>query len=75
MSPAKLKLVVPRSECVKDEAVQIRVNQLGLTKTAFFIRENLSSQTDYLEMKQELFGNKTAADLYHEIQSVGARNS
>ncbi|MEN8217331.1 MAG: hypothetical protein ABFS56_13375 [Pseudomonadota bacterium] len=71
MIPAKqLKLVVPRSESVKYEAVQILINGLGLTKTAFFIRENLSNQGDYLEMKEKLFGDKTAADIYNEIKNI-----
>jgi len=69
MIPVKqLKLVVPRSEYVRYEAVQMLINGLGLTKTAFFIRENLSSQGDYLEMKEKLFGEKNAADIYNDIK-------
>jgi hypothetical protein len=71
MVPAKqLKLVLPRSDSVKYEAIQILINGLGLTKTAFFIRENLSNQDDYLEMKEKLFEDKTAADLYHEMKNL-----
>lgn len=68
---AKQKLVVPRSESVKYEAVQMLINGLGLTKTAFFIRENLSSQSDYLELKEKMFGEKTAADIYNDIKNAG----
>ena len=71
MIPVKqLKLVIPRSDSVKYEAVQILINDLGLTKTAFFIRENLSHQDDYLEMKEKLFGEQTAANIYNEMKNL-----
>ncbi len=43
------------------------VKNLGITKAAFFIRENLSIKTDYLEIKEKLFGSKTAAEVYNDI--------
>ena len=71
MIPAKqLKLVVPRSESVKYEALQMLISGLGLTKTAFFVRENLSNQDDYLEMKEKLFGDKTAAGIYNKVKNL-----
>lgn len=71
MIPAKqLKLVVPRTESVKYEAVQILINGLGFTKAAFFIRENLSNQDDYLKMKEKLFGDQTAADIYNKMKNL-----
>lgn len=69
-SAKQSKLVIPRSDSVKYEAIQTLINGLGLTKTAFFIRDNLSNQDDYLEMKEKLFEGKTAADLYNEIKNL-----
>jgi hypothetical protein len=43
------------------------VKSLGITKAAFFLRETMSQKTDYLEIKEKLFGEKTAAQLYSEI--------
>jgi hypothetical protein len=43
------------------------VKNLGITKAAFFIRENISQKTDYLEIKEKLFGSKTAAEVYNDI--------
>jgi hypothetical protein len=35
---------------------------------AFFIRETRSQPEDYLIMKEQLFGEQTAAELFNEIK-------
>lgn len=59
---------VPKMEVVKTEAIKTLIKQLGITKSAFFIRETMSQNVDYLILKEELFGRKTAQDLYNEIK-------
>lgn len=61
-------LTVPLSEEVRSEAVQTIVKQMGITKAAIFIRENMSQKTDYLKIKSGLFGMKSANELYEEIK-------
>ena len=58
---------LPDIKILKSEVVDIIVRSLGITKAAFFFRETMSQKTDYLEIKERLFGEKTAAQLYGEI--------
>ncbi len=58
---------LPDIKLLKSEVVDAIVKSLGITKAAFFIRETISQKTDYLEIKEKLFGSKTAAELYNEI--------
>ena len=61
--------LLPRSSDVRAEAIRTLVRELGITKAAFFIRENLSSTVDYLAIKEDLFGGKTAAQVVEEIKA------
>ncbi len=65
------KLTIPRSEETRSEAVQTLIEHLGITKAALFLRDSLRQGVDYLQIKDELFGDKTAADLYDEIKKKG----
>lgn len=49
---------------LKTEIIEDILKKFGITKTAFFIREMMSHKTDYLEIKDKLFGEKSAADIY-----------
>ena len=62
------KLTIPKSCEIRAEAIQMLIESLGITKAAFFIRENLSQKEDYLMIKEELFGEKTAAEIFVEIK-------
>jgi len=66
--PTARKLTVPSSEAVRSEAVQMLIKQMGITKAAIFIRENMAHTEDYLKIKGELFGKKSAAQVYEEIR-------
>jgi len=66
--PTVKKLIVPSSEEVRSEAVQTLIKQMGITKAAIFIRENMAHKEDYLKIKSELFGQKSATQLYEEIK-------
>ena len=61
-------LTVPKSEEVRSEAIETIIERLGITKAAFFIRETMSKKVDYLKVKEKLFGEKTASELYGEIK-------
>ncbi|MEW6419087.1 MAG: hypothetical protein AB1480_13380 [Nitrospirota bacterium] len=58
---------LPDTKVLKSEVINAIVKSLGITKAAFFIRETFSQKTDYLEIKEKLFGSKTASELYNEI--------
>lgn len=58
---------LPDIKILKSEAVDAIVKSLGITKAAFFFRETMSQKIDYLEIKERLFGGKSAAQLYSEI--------
>jgi hypothetical protein len=69
MIPVQQLNRVPHSDSVRHEAIQILFNSLDLTKVSFFIRDNLSNQTDYLEMKEKLFGDKTVSEIYNKMKT------
>jgi len=58
---------LPDMKVLKSEVVETIIENLGITKAAFFIRETLSQKTDYLKTKEKLFGPKTAAEIYTDI--------
>jgi len=64
-----LKLKVPHSDSIRHEAIQILINNLDLTKVSFFIRDHLSNQSDYLDMKEKLFEEKTVAEIDNEMKT------
>ena len=62
------KLVVPKMKSVRVEAMKAIVEGLGIAKSAFFFRETMSQEVDYLEVKERLYGNKSAREIYQEIK-------
>jgi hypothetical protein len=66
--PTAKNLIVPSSEEVRSEAVQTLIKRMGITKSAIFIRENMSQRMDYLKAKDEIFAGKSVAQLYEEIK-------
>jgi len=67
MTPIKT-LAIPKSEDVKTEVIETIIKRLGITKAAFFLRETISKNVDYVKIKEELFKEKSACDLYKEIK-------
>lgn len=65
------KLVVPQMDAIRTESVKAIIERLGITKAAFFCRENMSQPMDYLELKEKMFGEKTAREIYEEIKKNG----
>ena len=66
--PTAKNLIVPSSEEVRSEAVQTLIKRMGITKSAIFIRENMSQRMDYLKAKDEIFAGKSVTQLYEEIK-------
>lgn len=62
-------LTIPKIDEVRNEVLQTIISHLGITKAAFFIRESMSKKVDYLQIKEGLFGKKTAKDIYREMKS------
>ncbi|WP_221275416.1 hypothetical protein [Microcystis aeruginosa] len=48
--------------------VKALVERLGIDKAAFFLRETASQPLNYLEIKDQLFGEMTATDIYAQIK-------
>lgn len=63
------KLVVPPMNSIRTESVKVIIERLGIAKAAFFCRETMSQPMDYLELKDEMFGEKTAREIYEEIKN------
>ena len=65
----KKTIILPMGSQVKSEAVQTIVERMGITKAALFLRETMSQQTDYLDLKKNLFAKASAADVYAAIKA------
>jgi hypothetical protein len=65
------KLIVPTSEEVRGEAVQMLIKRMGITRAAIFMRENMAQKTDYLKVKDALFAGKSVVQLHEEIKKGG----
>ena len=65
----KNAIILPTGSQVKSEAVQTIIERMGITKAALFLRETMSQQTDYLELKDKLFTKTSAADVYAAIKA------
>ncbi len=70
MKRAHNKLVIPDSEQVRTEAAETLVERLGVAKAALFIRDNLARKTDYLTIKDHLFGKLSAEEIYSQIKKT-----
>ncbi len=66
---------LPDIKGLKSEVVEMIVKDFGITKAAFFLRETLSQNIDYLKIKDTLFGNKTSAELYTKIREWKAKKT
>lgn len=65
--PVLDKIAVTNVDEVKSEALAVVIGALGLTKAAFFCRQHLVGQTDYLKFKEESFSNESVAALAARI--------
>jgi hypothetical protein len=68
MKPVQKKVIIPDSEQVRIEATQTLVEQLGIAKAAFFIRDNLAQKTDYAAIKKQLFDKLSAAEVFEQMK-------
>jgi len=68
MKPARNKVAIPDSEQIRTEATETLIEQLGIAKTALFIRNNLAQKTDYITIKKRLFGKLAAAEIYDKMK-------
>lgn len=62
------KLMVPNDEEIRRAGVEAVIQSLGIARAAMFFRKTSFQELDYLELKEELFGDHTVSDLYHEIK-------
>jgi hypothetical protein len=61
-------LIVPKTDEIRKQGIKVIVERMGLAGAAFFLRETMAQSVDYLELKNQLFGNMTVADIYQEIK-------
>ncbi|GAB4176206.1 MAG: hypothetical protein Fur006_07070 [Coleofasciculaceae cyanobacterium] len=64
---ASKKLIVPKTDELRKQGIKVIVEQMGIAGAAFFLRETMAQEVNYLEIKSQLFGNMTVADIYREI--------
>lgn len=69
------KIIVPSEAEVRQQGTEALIQSLGIAKAAMFLRKTSSQKVDYLELKEQLFGNLSVDELYHEIQSERAREA
>ncbi len=65
-------LIVPKTDEIRKQGIKVIVEQMGLAGAAFFLRETMAQQVDYLDLKNQLFGNMTVADIYQEIKKFAS---
>jgi hypothetical protein len=59
--------VIPDMREIRIEVMGAILKNLGLAKSAMYLRENFSGKTDYLLIKEELFSNKGTEEIYNDI--------
>lgn len=67
-------LTIPEIEEIRKEGVKALLERLGIAKAAFFLRETSSQPLNYLEIKDQLFGEMKATDIYAQIKGGYDRN-
>lgn len=58
---------LPNHNDIRQEAIAILVERMGMAKTAIFLGETFWQSTDYLTIKDELFAHETVDSLYDKI--------
>ena len=66
---------LPDTKFIKSEVIDVIVKNLGITKTAFFLRETMSQKTDYLEIKKNYSGTKTHRNFIKRLLKVNLKSS
>lgn len=66
---AKCNVTLPLGGQIKTEAVQAVIERMGITKAAIFLRETMAQPVDYLSLKEKLFSNISAEDVYTAIKA------
>lgn len=62
-----ITISLPDIKELKTEVIEEIVKTFGITKAAFFIREMLHQKTDYIEIKNKIFGDKTVSEICNDI--------
>jgi hypothetical protein len=62
------QITVPRAAEVQTEASTVLLSSIGLSKAAFFARDHLTRQTDYITFKEQVFGSETVDSLVSQIE-------
>jgi hypothetical protein len=60
-------VAIAKNITVRNEVLKMLVDKMGFSKTSIFIRDNMSLDTDYLNMKDKLYAKKGVNELYSEI--------
>lgn len=67
---ASKKLIVPKTDDIRKQGIKVIVERMGIAGAAFFLRETMAQEVNYLDLKSQLFGNMTVADIYREINKI-----
>jgi hypothetical protein len=66
---AKCNVTLPLGGQIKAEAVQAVIERMGITKAAIYLRETMAQPVDYIVLKEKLFSNTSAENLYSTIKA------
>ncbi len=62
-------LTMPDAHNLRYEVTKMIVNKFGISKAAFFFQKEIRGSGNYLEIKEEIFQEKSADDIFNEIQN------
>ncbi len=62
-------IILPIINDIRQEAVRVIIQQMGIAKAAFYFRENYAQPMDWINHKDMQFGEKSATDIYEEMAS------
>lgn len=50
---ASKKLIVPKTDELRKQGIKVIVEQMGIAGAAFFLRETMAQEVNYLELKSK----------------------
>jgi|GEM_PF-693849 len=58
---------LPQTVDLQQEAIEVLTQHMGIAKTAIFMSDTFWKPTDYLEIKDRLFGDETVESIYEKV--------
>jgi hypothetical protein len=58
---------LPSQSSLNHEAIQTLIEHMGIAKAVMFLSDKLSQPTDYLQIKDRIFGGETTESVYQKV--------